>query len=243
MQAEAQNPSVAVYGLGADDGFVNPCGGMRWRTLEDGRIELEDGTIPAFSPDSESFKNLALTWQNWEDEFREAAAVTGVPEAWLLAIANNETGFLARTPDKQRTVLSSDGFGSIGIMQPLAQNAREFGYHPDDRYDAYLNIEMGGKELRRGAERPNGAAGGFPVVAAMFNGGPGSGGCKPGNDVFNLKGHQGRYATLAIRGLNSAIEHLPVDERVALAGAGPMLWTLALGSVAFAGWALWKARR
>lgn len=227
------------HGLGEISELVNPCGGMRWQTLSDGRIQLEGGSIPEFDPNSPTFENLRLTWQNWTDEFRAASKITGIPIGWLVAIANNETGFLASNPERQRTEPSADGYGSIGIMQPLAMNARELGYHPDDRYDARLNIEMGAKELLRGSERPNGAAGGFPVVAAMFNGGPGNGGCRTGNDVFNLKGHRGKYATMAIKGLNSAIAYLPLEESfIKRAGIGLGLMGLGLGAVVV----LWPRR-
>lgn len=232
-----------MSGLGQEDDFVNPCGGMRWRTLSDGRIQLEDGLIPEFAPDSPTFENLRLTWENWAPEFRAAARAEGVkvPVGWLVAIANNETGFLAKNPELQSRIASSDGFGSIGIMQPLAMNARELGYDPDDRYDPYLNIEMGAKELTRGFERPNGQAGGFPVVAAMFNGGPGGGGCKMGNDVFNLKGHKGKYATMAIKGLNSAIAYLPLEAGVSRAAIGMGLGLMGIGVAA--AYYLWPKKR
>lgn len=232
-----------MAGLGQDDDLVNPCGGMRWQTLSDGRIQLEDGSIPEFAPDSPTFENLRLTWENWAPEFRAAARAKGVkvPVGWLVAIANNETGFLAKSPETQARVLSGDGFGSIGIMQPLAMNARELGYDPDDRYDPYLNIEMGAKELTRGFERPNGQKGGFPVVAAMFNGGPGNGGCKMGNDIFNLKGYKGKYATMAIKGLNSAIAYLPLEEKSGLRTAAMGVGLMGVGlAVAVA---LWPRKR
>lgn len=186
--------------------YTNPCGGVKWRTLSDGRIELEDGTTPAFGLTSAEAKQLLLTWQNWSSEFRGASERLGLPVEWLVAIAAMETGGYAANKEKQRTIGSFDG--SIGIMQPLALVAHMFGYTSEDRYDAYKNIDMSSRLLRSNALTKNGAHG-FPVVAAMFNGGQGNGGCNTGNDKFNLKGtslRKTRYATDAIKYLNTAIE-------------------------------------
>lgn len=190
--------------------YTNPCGGVRWRTLSDGRIELEDGTVPSFGLTSAEAKQLLLTWQNWSSEFRGASERTGVPVEWIVAVAAMETGGYAANKEKQRTISSFDG--SIGIMQPLAAVAHMFGYTSEDRYDAYKNIDMSTRLLRSNAQTKNGAHG-FPVVASMFNGGQANGGCNTGNDKFNLKGWvkpgspgTARYATDAIKYLNTAIE-------------------------------------
>lgn len=188
--------------------YVNPCGGVKWRTLSDGRIELEDGSIPTYSPTSPDFRLLLLTWQNWAPQFRKAAKEYGIPAEWLVSIATCEVGFLAHSAEKQRTVVSSDGYSSVGIMQPIPSTAKLLGYTPDDRYDAQANINMGAALLVLFAKEYPQTRFGFPIFAAMYNGGPGKTGsaCNTGNDQFNLKGHKGAYATRAIRYLNSAVE-------------------------------------
>lgn len=205
--------------------WVNPCGGLFWRTLADGRIEIQGGGTPEYPPDSAAFKNLALTWKNWAPEFQSAAKRFGVPVGWLVSIANAETGFVAHNKDLQRTIPSSDGYGSIGIMQPLAMVAQMYGYNPAARSNPQTNIDIGARLLADNARKnPSG----FPAVAAMYNSGKV---CKPGNDAFNLAGHQGKYATTAIRGLNTAIRYLPLS-------ATP-LWIYALGGAAVVAGGAW----
>lgn len=224
-----------LVGVGQSSDYANPCGGVKWRTLSDGRIELEDGSIPSFGVASAEAGQLLLTWQNWSSEFRAASESTGIPVEWLVAIAAMETGSYAANKEKQRKIGSFDG--SIGIMQPLVGVAHMFGYTSEDRYDAAKNIDMCAKLLRQNAQTKNGAFG-FPVAAAMYNGGAGNGGCNTGNDKFNLKGthlRPTRYVTDAIRYLNTAVEsgwlatpHLLPMAAVGIAlagiGAATALW-------------------
>jgi len=217
-QTMRRTPILALGAL--EDEWVNPCGGMRWTTLADGRIQLENGTIPAWAPGSNEERIVQLTWQNWGPEFRSASSEFGVPLGWLVAIATSETGFVASNKEHQRTIVSSDGFSSVGIMQPIPSTTKAYGYSLEDRYDPQKNINIGAEVLLDDAETANGRVGGFPVVAAMYNGGSGGGGCRTGNDVFNLKGYRGEYATRAIKNLNTAIGFLPRGFSKAAIGIG-----------------------
>jgi len=212
--------------LGQDSfGWLNPCGGMRWRTNADGRIELEDGSVPEYAPGSVGYKQVEQTWNNFSGEFENAAYDVDLPIEWLVGIATSETGFLSGNKEKQRTVESQDGYSSIGVMQPLPSVARIYGYSADDRFDAQKNIEIGAKVLQSNNLR---TSGGFPVVAAMYNGGQGRGGCNIGNDVFNLKGYRGAYVTGAIKNMNTAagivgaggVSKLAIAAGIGLVGVG-----------------------
>ncbi len=192
--------------------WVNPCGGLLWRTLGDGRIEVQGQGMPSWAPSSAQRKYLVQTWQNWKPIFQATAQRYGLPASWLVAIATMESGLWSGNPTQQATIGSFDG--SIGIMQPLTLVSSMYGYSSADRADPAKNIDMGSHLIADNAKTKNGQLGGFPVVAAMFNGGSGSGGCNPGNDVFNLKGYHGPggswptavYASNAIRYQNTAVE-------------------------------------
>jgi hypothetical protein len=188
-------------------GYINPCGGRKWRTLEDGRIEIEGQGVPMYELGSGSFENVRRTWENWKSEFRSSARRLDVPLGWLVAIAAAETGFVSEDKELQARIVSADGYASVGIMQPLASVAIQHGYKATDRYDPQLNIDIGAKVLLANAKSKLGPAG-FPVIAAMYNAGHA---CNPGNDQFNLAGYKGKYASTAIRGLNTAITHLDLS--------------------------------
>lgn len=179
--------------------WTNPCGGARWRTLPNGAIEVEGEGVPVWPEGSPQRRYLEQTWRNWKPYFEEAAAKFDLPPAWALAIATQETGLWSADPARQARIESQDGYSSIGIMQPIPSAATSLGYHPNDRYDPRLNIEMGTAFLAKYLDGD-----GFPRLAAKFNAGPARG-CRPGNDRFNLPGHQGKYVDHAIRYLNSAV--------------------------------------
>jgi len=185
--------------LRAVSDWTNACGGKRWRTLPNGAIEVEGEGVITWPTTSLRHSYLTRTWENWGQFFMHAAEKFKVPAAWLVAIATQETGLWANNPQRQASIVSTDGFSSVGIMQPIPAAARMLGYTPDDRYNPKLNIEMGADYLARGAD-----AQGFPRLASKYNAGLWSK-CKPGNDRFNLPGHRGEYVDFAIRYLNSAI--------------------------------------
>lgn len=192
--------------------WVNPCGGVRWRELSDGRIEVEGHGVPNWPVGSAQRKYLTQTWLNWRAHFEAASRKHGLPAHWLAAIATMETGLWSGNPAKQASITSEDGYGSVGVMQPLAMVATLYGYKPDDRYDPAKNIDMCTRLLVANLKTKNGQLGRFPVIAAMFNGGASGGGCNPGNDIYNLKGYRAPgwpsavYAGNSIRYNNAAVE-------------------------------------
>jgi len=232
---------IMVVAAGSD--WVNPCGGVRWRTLANGSIEVEGQGVPIWAPGSPQFKYLNQTWLNWRAHFEAAARKYGIPPSWLVAIATMETGLWSGNPKQQATIGSFDG--SIGIMQPLTIVSSIYGYSSADRADPAKNIDMGSHLIFDDSRTTNGKIGGFPVVAAMFNGGASKGGCNPGNDVFNLKGYRGPpgarwptavYASNAIRYQNAAVLTLRTDQQVASTSAGMLVGgALALGLGSLAG--------
>jgi hypothetical protein len=177
--------------------WVNPCGGKKWRTLPNGAIEVEGEGVPVYSPTSLEHKYLTQTWTNWAPQFESSAARFDVPVTWILAAATQETGLWSNNPERQRTIGSTDGHSSIGIMQPIPSTATMLGYSAADRYDPQLNIDMGAKLMGKTLN-----ASGFPAVAAKYNAGHA---CNVGNDRFNLAGHKGQYASNVLRYNNTAL--------------------------------------
>jgi soluble lytic murein transglycosylase-like protein len=213
--------------------WVNPCGGTRWRTLDDGAIEVEGQGVPMYAADSSNTKYLSQTWANWKPHFQTTAKKFGLPVSWLVAIATMETGMWSGNPQKQATILGGDGTGSLGIMQPLPSVSAMYGYQQSQVADPGNNIDVGGHVILAALKTANGQAGGFPVVAAMYNGGASRGGCNVGNDEFNLKGYGGRYVGPAIRYQNAAIRLLKVN-----AASGNLLMSFSLGLLATGGLAV-----
>jgi hypothetical protein len=201
MLPSPKDKMYSAMGL-SESGYVNPCGGVKWRTLSDGRIEVEGQGVPMYNIASDQAELLGLTWSNWTREFSSVSRRYDVPVAWLVAIAFSETGFVAKNKELQRTITSTDGFASVGIMQPLAQTATMYGFTPDDRFDAEKNIEIAAR-LLVALQRKTSA--GFPALAAIYNAGRM---CNAGNDQFNLAGYKGKYATTATRALNTAITYM-----------------------------------
>lgn len=209
--------------------WLNPCGGVRWRTLPNGLIEVEGQGFPEYAPGSNQYRYIEQTWNNWAPQFQAAAKKFNVPLVWILALAAIETGFVSSNPEKQRTIESGDGFHSIGIMQPLPSTAITLGYTTADRYDAGKNIEMGAKLISQLDPRY-----GLPAVGARYNSGKL---CSAGNDQFNLKGYKGAYVTQAIKYNNTALHYLKLSSSnlllTALMGAG-------VAGLIVAGFVYWK---
>ena len=211
----------------------NPCGGVRWLTLEDGTIEVEGQDVPVYAEGSADFESLRKTWENWTDEFRGAAEARGVLASWLVAIATQETGHVAGNPERQRTIESSDGHGSIGIMQPLASFARQQGYDPDDRYDPAKNIDMGaiGIAKRVALYGPE-----LPLVSAAYN----AGSARCSSAGTNSWGYvsTGNYIGRVVKFNNTAILSLGVGlgPVVPAGGGSGLLWFLVGGALVYLGW-------
>lgn len=69
--------------------FTSRCpGAVRWRTLSDGKIEVEGLGVPyASSTDySSDAKFIPEVWNKWKSEIQAASAETGIPEQWILAL-------------------------------------------------------------------------------------------------------------------------------------------------------------
>jgi soluble lytic murein transglycosylase-like protein len=219
----------------AASGWTNPCGGAKWRSLPDGRFEIEGQGILDCAPGSVCEKNVLQTYRNWEPAFQAVAKRHGIPVSWLVALATNETGFLSSKPDQQRTVASSDGYGSIGIMQPLPGEVTRLGFSLADRTDPEKNIEIGARILKEGLVRTKGD---FPAASVLYNAGhlcPTQSNLQKGNynAALNVAGYKGVYLPSAVRHNNTAVR-LGVNASASRAG---MLvgGALALGLGALAG--------
>lgn len=183
--------------------WVNPCGGLPWRTRSDGTIELQGIGVPSYAPTSSAAKYLTQTWRNWQTQFQSAAKTYGVPVAWLLAIATQETGAWSANPDHQRTIISGDGYGSVGIMQPLPSTAVSMGFSTSDVYDPLKNISIGAKLISKDMARYPGA--GFPACAAAFNAGHACGASDAELQLAGFVGSSGAYPRSALTLLNTAL--------------------------------------
>lgn len=215
--------------LAPQAGWVNPCGGARWRTLDDGSVEVEGHGFWKHDPGSAGYKTVETTYLNWAQDFHDVSKKYGVPVSWLVAIAANETGFLASRPDSQRTVSRTEpsGVTSVGIMQPLTVTASALGFDPSKLGDAFTNISVGAAVMVSPSMAGKNLQHGFPAIAATYNAGHV---CNTGNDVFNTAGHKGQYVTNAIKFLNTAVLGMDLDG-YASSGASRMSMGLSLGIV------------
>jgi soluble lytic murein transglycosylase-like protein len=145
--------------------FTNPCGGLRYRALPNGLIELEGQGTPAYEPGSARHVLLEQTLANWRPFFRRSASHHGLPVSWLAAIAAVETGPWSASPEGQATIRSP--VGAIGIMQIMPATATMLGFRPDEMLDPQLNIEAGAMLIAQLAERSDG----LPAITGRYNSG------------------------------------------------------------------------
>lgn len=146
--------------------ITNPCNGANWRELPDGKIEVAGVGVPEHSPTSAQGKNFIRMWTAWRPHFEAAAKKYGLPVRWIVAIATLETGGYSTA--KQATIMSADGFSSIGIMQPIPMVATMYGYSLQDRFDPAKNIDMGAHLLFDNSKR---SSRGLPAIASYYNAG------------------------------------------------------------------------
>lgn len=206
---------------------MNPCGGVDWRWLDDGRVEV-GGVVQATSPGDPFFEGLAASWESWRSEILAAAERWGLPPEWILALMAVETGAWADDPERQASIGSSAG--AVGLMQIMPSTARYLGYDADDRYDPALNVLMGAKLFRELVDRHGDAV----AATAPYNSGRL---CCPGRNAFNLCTDSVAgvpYPALFARNVNGALEHLDT--------APSLAWVGVLGLAAGAG-LFWLAVR
>jgi len=196
--------------------FTNACGGLRWDMQADGLIVVEGQGTPSFAPGSVQFVQMERTWTNWSGLFQAASSATGVPAAWLLAIATEETGLWSDDAEDQASKVSYAG--ARGIMQIMPATAQLFGALPDAMFEPSANIHVGAVLLAKLASARDGQ---LPEMAAAYNSGHV---CSQGRNQWNLA-MADDYAGNVIKWNNSAVMYLDM-------GASPvkLLAGLALGA-------------
>lgn len=210
--------------------WTNPCGGKRWRTLSDGRIEVEGEGVPSYPPGSPQYAYMTCCWQRWGGLIRGAAAKYGVPVSWIVAIMSQETGlWCPKGGLTQEAIVSGDG--GYGLMQIQNSTAPSCGGTPRDMLEPARNIDCGAQVLQRQMKRYGRD---LPAVAAAYN--AGSVRCNVGRNVWSLHS-TGDYPGNVLRYSNAAIE----------AGFGGTSWRfyVGLGLVALGGataYGIWSGK-
>ena len=146
--------------------WVNPCGGRRWQTLIDGRIEVEGDGIIAYKPGSVQFDQMVACWSNWSRHIRRASSEFDVPLSWIVAIMSMETGLWADDPERQASIASSAG--AIGPMQIMPATGKMLGFTTAQLHDPSSNIRAGAGTIRYWLDR---GATSLPEVCARYNSG------------------------------------------------------------------------
>lgn len=148
--------------------YQNPCGGLRWKLLPSGLIEVEGEGIPTVRSGSLSEKQLQQTWRNWGALLRTAALKHSVPVSWLLAIATMETGYLSEDPTRQAHAVSP--VGALGIMQVMPATGKSHGAPtPESLFDPRVNIDVAARLVSVLNNKPE--RGGLPGISAVYNSG------------------------------------------------------------------------
>lgn len=216
----------------------NKCGGVRFRTLPDFRVEIEGKGVPTFASGSPEFKYLTQTWKNWKSLIRKHAKKTGLPPSYVLAIATKETGLWSGDKKKQATIGSPAG--AQGIMQVMPCEIFQYGKFKDlvcgrDRQDPSASLNMGSVLLKAHLDNYEG----FPAAASAYNAGglkcytgPTDNPAVKPNQFGWVNEHD--YATQAIKYNNTAIE---------LGINNPSIWPWLVGGAAAAGATLYFLQR
>ena len=89
----------------------------------------------------------------------DEAEALGMPPALALAVAQAESNFDPRAESKK---------GARGVMQIMPATAWEMGVHPDELWDARLNVQVGIDFLRQLIQRYNGR---WDLALSYYNGG------------------------------------------------------------------------
>ena len=214
---------------------MNPCGGARWRYLDDGSIEVEGRGVPRYEPDDAHFVLLEQTWDNWSGFFLDAADEYELPVSWLVAIASVETGPWSDDPDEQAGIPSPAG--ARGVMQIMPATARLLDFDADEMYDPATNIRAGAKLLSIDNGR---ITGGLPVISGAYNSGKfccNNPRCTPGCQNSYFVCTDGNYPGAAIKYNNSALAYLDLSPRLGIASV--LTW----GLMAVGAYGFWVASR
>lgn len=164
------------------DDFHNECGGVGYRNLSDGTIEIE-GSGVVLPPPGEGQWSLRTyarnTWRNFESEIRAAARAHDIPVSWVLAIAATETGIASESREKQSGQLGlhpddgcAQGKCCYGVMQIMVcphPNHRTYGGYErrDDMLDPAKNIDTGAAIMRHFVDQGLD----LPAISARYNSG------------------------------------------------------------------------
>lgn len=176
---------------------MNPCGHEQWESHADGTTTLF-GTEPTWAAESPKRRELLQSWENWSSEIAAAADEYDVPLPWIVGVMATETGLWSRSPEAQRTIVSSAG--AAGPMQIMPGTAGFLGFSANDRFDPAKNIAMGAKLLGMHLDK------GLPGAGAVYNSGRY---CCPGRNALDLcmASYDGMtYAEHAVRHANTAAE-------------------------------------
>lgn len=219
--------------------WTNPCGGTRWRHLDDGSIEVEGAGVRLYEPGDARHDIVVGTWRNWGCLLGDAARKYDLPVSWLLAIACVETGAWWQNATDQSEAVSYAG--ATGVMQIMPSTARLLDYEPAQMFTPSLNIDAGAKLIASINAR---VTGGLPAICGAYNSGKvccdDARGCAPGCENQYRVCTDGDYPGAAIRFNNTAVAYLDLGPcgggLVRLATAG----LFAVGAWGFYRW--WQKR-
>lgn len=235
--------------------FTSRCpGAIRWRTLSDGKIEVEGLGIP-YAPTTgyhADGKFISDVWAKYKDDIRYASERTGIPSTWILALIIVESRGVNHPPN------SAGAGGLMGMMrQATTVGLNKVGINRQstaaDVADPATNILAGAGYMLHNAQTF-----GFelPTVAVAHN--AGSPKCSPntrckdsidggwnfdGSTAANsmgmvedcTRGRSSAYAMRAVQINNSAIDMGFGDSSFWLSQDV----VLVLGAVAFTGAMIW----
>ena len=222
---------------------ANKCGGARFQTMPDFRVEVEGHGFPVLEPGSARYKLLQQTWSNWGSLIRKWSKIRTaeclkqrkdpsqpgcalIPPSNILAIMTQETGHLSS--DKQKQATTGSPAGALGLMQ-IMPCAIFSPTHPigklvceSNRANPNDSVKIGSKMLQTHL----GNRGGLPAAASNYNSGDLT--CYTGKheeNVFKWH-HEQNYAYKVVEYNNTAIA-MGVNNPVSTP-----LWMLGVGSLA-----------